>query len=235
MHAIHSDPKRRTLDEVHCAQALQEVGLVPVFIALDTPKRDRDQMHRSVSGLFIPGGGDVNPNRYRQSLHPKTSGINDLLDEIQAESIEEAISEDKPILGTCRGAQLLVVASGGDLYQHLPEAFPEEIHGVSIEEKDASKKIAYHDILIEPGTKAYEIFQTELLKDVNSLHHQGIRNPGNRMKISGLSPMGVVEFIEAEGVFCFGAQCHPNMDKKLMPIFDHFATAIYQRGRKKEK
>lgn len=228
---------KKTPDETECAKVIRSVGLIPVYISLDTSAQERSDLRKSTHGLWIRGGSDVDPGKYGQVHHSKVSGVDTLFDEMQLEEIDKAHNRDeKPVIGICRGVQAMTVATGGRLNQHLPDIVPHEAHGVSVDERDSLKKKAYHDVLIEPGTKAAEIFGTDRLSDVTSLHHQSIQDPGNILIVSGKSPEGIAEIAEhydPQAPFFMGIQFHPELDMREMGekgspkvIFEYFAAAV---------
>lgn len=228
----------KSLDELGCANALLRVGLQPVFTSLYTPIDQRLAIRESAYGLLIPGGPDINPCMYGQVPHSEVTVTreNTLLDELQAEEIEVAhLHRKNPVVGVCRGLQAMAVVSGGGLNQHLPDIVTSETHGVSVEERDSIEKIAPHDVIVSLGTQAHQIYGTELLTDVVSLHHQSVRDLGAWMRVSGKSPAGVVEIAEhsdPDEPFYVGVQYHPDLDERdnMQALFQHFGRAVYTRA-----
>jgi putative glutamine amidotransferase len=144
-----------------------------------------------------------------------------------------AMADRKPILGICRGMQTLAVASGGTLYQHLPDIVEEE-HGIGEGNGyDALVERAKHPITLTPHSHVARIFRS-LEVDMNTGHHQAVATPGNELRITGRSPQGVAEFLEHAdpSYFCIGVQGHPEAqdDATAARLFDAFADATCRTG-----
>jgi putative glutamine amidotransferase len=117
--------------------------------------------------------------------------------------LQGALARDMPVLGICGGQQLLAVALGGTLYQHIPDAIP----GALEHEQKISHYEPGHEVKILPGTRLYEIVGPKML--VNTSHHQAVRAAG-RSVVNALSPDGVIEGVEDPAQkFCIGVQWHP--------------------------
>lgn len=149
-------------------------------------------------GLLLPGGCDVNPARYGKDRIPQET-VDDDLDTLQFDVLAEFLEAGKPVLGICRGHQLLNIAFGGTLIQHLPEA--EKHQSLSSGEDNV------HTIRIAENTFLHKIYGSA--GRVNSSHHQGVEIPGKGLKIAALSEDGVIEGIEHESLPIRGVQFHP--------------------------
>ncbi len=149
-------------------------------------------------GLLLPGGWDVNPCRYGEERIPQDT-VDDELDTIQFDVLERFLAAGKPVLGICRGHQLLNVALGGTLIQHLPTA--ESHMGLPTKEDNIPP------VHILPDSFAYRIYGAECT--VNSSHHQGIGIPGKGLKAVMHSEDGVIEGVEHESLPVWGVQWHP--------------------------
>ena len=149
-------------------------------------------------GLLLPGGCDVNPARYGKSLIPQET-VDDELDALQFAALEDFLKAGKPVLGICRGHQLLNIAFGGTLVQHLPSA---ENH-MSLPSGDDN----VHPVAVEHGSFLYGLYGSAC--PVNSSHHQGIDLPGKGFRIAARSEDGVIEAIEHKSLPVWGIQWHP--------------------------
>ncbi len=149
-------------------------------------------------GLLLPGGWDVNPSRYGKNLIPQET-VDDDLDEIQFAVLESFLDAGKPVLGICRGHQLLNVAFGGTLIQDLPGA---EYHRSLPGGADN-----VHPVSTVPGSFLYPFYGPSCI--VNSSHHQGIDLPAKGFRVVMRSEDGVVEAIEHESLPVWGVQWHP--------------------------
>ena len=149
-------------------------------------------------GLLLPGGCDVNPSRYGKALIPQET-VDDELDSIQFAVLDQFLEAGKPVLGICRGHQLLNVAFGGTLVQHLPDA---QSH-MSLPSGDDN----IHPVRIERGSFLYGLYGSGC--SVNSSHHQGIDIRGKGFRIAARSAGGVIEAIEQDSLPVWGVQWHP--------------------------
>jgi len=149
-------------------------------------------------GLLLPGGWDVNPVRYGKTSIPEET-IDDDLDAVQFPVLESFLKNGKPVLGICRGHQLLNVAFGGKLIQHLPNA---EKHASLPEGGDNA-----HIIRIRADSFLYPLYGAECR--VNSTHHQAIETPGKGLRVTAVSEDGVAEAVEHESLPIWGVQFHP--------------------------
>ena len=173
---------------------------------------------RALDGLVLQGGADVSPESYGEKpLRPEWSGdrIRDLF---EIELIWEFVIQNKPVLGICRGEQLINVACGGTLYQDIAEQFP----GAS-QHRDALLYDGFHhDIKIVEGSRLAELFPDRQLCRVNSIHHQAIRKLGSDLVVEAYGhPDGVIEAIRWLGnCYMAGCQWHPEFQSSTSELLD---------------
>jgi putative glutamine amidotransferase len=157
-----------------------------------------------LDGLIVTGGAfDVDPALYGETETHESVELK--ADRTMAELalLRGALARNMPVLGICGGQQLLAVALGGTLYQHIPDAIP----GALEHEQKISHYEPGHEVKILPGTRLYEIVGPKML--VNTSHHQAVRAAG-RGVVNALSPDGVIEGVEDPAQkFCIGVQWHP--------------------------
>jgi gamma-glutamyl-gamma-aminobutyrate hydrolase PuuD len=164
----------------------------------------------ALDGLLFSGGADLDPDLYEQEAHPETSGVHPRRDRAELALLEAALARDMPVLAVCRGSQVLNVARGGDLVQHLPDVVGDEKH------KHTPGVFADHDVTLEGGTRL-----AELLGDrapVKSHHHQGFGRVGTGLRVSAHAEDGTIEAVEdPEHRFALGVLWHPEAgeDKRL--------------------
>jgi putative glutamine amidotransferase len=209
-------------------------------LVLMVPTVDKDGLlHRSnirladyarhLDGLVLQGGADVSPASYGASpLRPEWAGDR-LRDEYEMELLQEFIEMGKPVLGICRGAQLINVAFGGTLVQDIASQLPDMQPHVS----DAYEKLR-HAVRFEPGGRLAQLYPGAAAALVTSIHHQAIGQLGRGLAVEARAePDGMVEAIRANGPgFVLGVQWHPEFhapgDDALLdcaPILDEFLRA----------
>ena len=184
---------------------------------------------RALDGLVLQGGADVSPSTYGETpLAPQWAGDR-LRDVYEIELVHEFIEAGKPILGICRGAQLINVAFGGTLYQDIPTQLP----GSQVHVTDSYEKHR-HDIRFEPGSGLARLYRGVQKPTVTSIHHQSIKTLGRGLRVEAWSePDGVVEAIRANGKgYVFAVQWHPEFHHpgdaatlNSAPILEEFLEA----------
>lgn len=176
-------------------------GGLPVHLPMDAAPAE---LVDRLDGVVIVGGDDVDPRRYGRAPGPFTVVVDPQRDEFEAALIEAAIDGAVPLLGVCRGAQLLNVVRGGTLHAHLE-------HG----EGESHGSYAYprghrvHDVRTAPGSITQALYGETTR--VNSFHHQAVDAPGRGVVVTGWAPDGIVEAIELEGLPVLGVQWHPEV------------------------
>lgn len=198
--------------------AIQEAGGRAVLLPIDL--RDAaypDEVLRGLDGLIIPGGADVNPDHYGHDPHDALGPTAADLDEVQLALTRAAIAADLPLLGVCRGMQVLNVATGGTLHQHLPDLLDgseehRRIPGTLGVENE-------HDVEVEPGSLAAEAVGGHRTV-TRSHHHQAVDTLGEGLVVTGRAAGdGLIEAIEApQHTFCLGVQWHPEADPESTVI-----------------
>jgi putative glutamine amidotransferase len=153
-------------------------------------------------GLLLSGGNDVDPESYGAERHPETIGTQPERDRGELALLEAALARDMPVLAVCRGSQVLNVARGGDLVQHLPDVLGDERH------KHTPGVFADHEVRIEPSSKVGELVGDRA--PVKSHHHQGYGRIGKGLREVAWADDGTVEALEDPGKrFAVGVLWHP--------------------------
>jgi putative glutamine amidotransferase len=170
---------------------------------------------------MLTGGSDVDPSLYGQPPHP-TTRVKPQRDTAELLLLRAAVAADLPVLGICRGVQLMAVAYGGRLHQHLPDVLGHEGH-----RPVDGPKFGHHPVRLLPGSRAHAILGDEVT--VNSYHHQGVADAG------GLTPVGwcpgdeLIEVLEdPRRTFVLGVQWHPE-DTDDFRVFAAFVEAANAR------
>ena len=213
-------------------RAVDLTGGAPILIPLGLDEQTLRAIFERLDGLLIQGGVDVHPKEYGEAVEPFCGEIDVSRDETELKILRWAFAENKPTLGICRGIQMMNVAAGGSLYQDIPAQLGSPIGHQHV--KGNPYDFHAHSITIDAGSKLANALGTTQI-EVNSLHHQSLKQIPPGFHIVARAPDGVVEAIEADdGYYALGVQFHPewmiNQDARMLGIFDSFVQAI-QRGK----
>ncbi|HEY1521055.1 MAG TPA: gamma-glutamyl-gamma-aminobutyrate hydrolase family protein [Solirubrobacteraceae bacterium] len=204
--------------------AIQRAGGMAVMIPPDGEfEQDPDQMLDLLDGLILAGGNDIDPACYGADRHPETHPLVPERDRAELALATRAVERDLPVLGICRGMQLINVAYGGTLRQHLPEELGHEEH----RRIPGSFVGSEHDVRLAPGSLVARAAGEEL-HATKSHHHQGVAIVGDGLEITGRSTIDdLPEAIEApDRRFMLGVQWHPEADEQSRVV-----AAIVEQAR----
>lgn len=195
-------------------QSVKKAGGTPIILPIISDYETVKNQIEAMDSIIISGGFDVNPLIYGEEPSQKQGFLCPERDEYDLMVIKAAMELNKPILGICRGVQILNAALGGTLYQDLSQ-----IEGCYIKHVQESRPDkAGHSVEIVKGTKLYSILGEKIT--TNSFHHQAIKDLAPGFKVAARSKDGVIEAIEKDEGFVMGIQWHPEMmagkDNKLM-------------------
>lgn len=187
------------------ARGVIEAGGIPVHLPLDL---DPSAVIDRLDGIVLSGGADIAPARYGAPPHPEVTVVEPERDEFEFALLDRALAAKLPVLGICRGLQLLNVQRGGTLEQHVAQ------HS----RYDIAASTTAHEVTFVQGSRLADIYGSEL--SVNSLHHQTVDRLGDGLTITATSADGVVEGIEM-GDSVIAVQWHPEMlpTRSRDPIF----------------
>ena len=186
-------------------QSVTEAGGIPLLLATGI-KNDVGTLVERLDGLLLSGGFDINPLFYGEEPHRELGEVSPGRDDNELELARAFLQADKPILGICRGHQVLNVAQGGTMYQDIHAQIDEV---VLQHVQKARRDHLSHSVKLVEGSEIATIFGTSSIL-VNSFHHQAVKDVGDSLTVCGTSSDGVIEAIVSEKhKFVIGVQWHP--------------------------
>jgi microsomal dipeptidase-like Zn-dependent dipeptidase/gamma-glutamyl-gamma-aminobutyrate hydrolase PuuD len=188
------------------SDAVIRAGGTPVLIPLTDDTAVLDRILSQIDGLVLSGGGDVHASFYNEELHPSVESCDLERDRYDLYLAQKAVEKQMPVLGICRGHQVLNVAFGGSLIQDIPSQMPDSKINHSQSE---AREIGTHNISVLSESKLYNILGTKELA-VNSFHHQAVNAVAENFAVAAVAADGLTEAIEStEGKAALGVQWHP--------------------------
>ena len=202
------------------ANAVFKAGGTPVILPLVKDRASADLLLSRLDGLIMSGGEDLDPSYYGEEVLNESVGINAVRDTSDFLLVQAALDCGKPIMGICRGHQLVNVALGGSLYQDIPAQ-------IGTEHRQRVSGVPAHNVGLAPGSRL-----RMLLGDVDSVatnthHHQAVKDPAPGIIVTARTADGVAEAFEGPGVFC--VQFHPEAliaagHDEFLPLFEAFVN-----------
>ena len=218
MPRMSTDPEP-TVAQTKYMESLARAGAGMRWVELNDPEQ-AVQDALTCDGLLLPGGGDMDPKFYGQARIPACGEPNLLRDAAEPLLLRAFLAADKPVLGICRGIQVMNAVLGGDLYQDIKpfEHLPHNDHWAKV-----------HTVTVRRGTLLSHILGQDTVL-VNSQHHQAVDRVAPGFTLAALSEDGIVEAIEKPAArFCLGVQWHPewlsDADPAMQGLFDAFVNA----------
>jgi len=208
---LEVDRSLTTLDRAYIG-AVTDAGGAAVVLPVQPPGNARSTLS-SVDALVLSGGGDVAPERYGATRHPAVAGVDESRDAWEVALIAQARACDLPILAICRGHQILNVALGGTLIQHLPahEGSEANPHLVPSRFDEGA-----HHVEVVPGSRMAKVLDTDRV-DVNTLHHQAIDRVADDLVVVARDQHGLIEGVEHPDQPILGVQWHPELITHVAP------------------
>ena len=187
--------------------ALQQAGGLPVMLPMTDDPADLSQLLEGMDGLLLTGGADVDPALYGEGRLPATRPVFRDLDDFELALVCLALERDVPTLGICRGMQVINVALGGTLIQDLPTQHP----GGHLHAQETPPNEPSHSVSVRRNTLLHQLAGAEVM-DVNSKHHQAVRDVAPGLVVSARSDDGVIEAVEmpTRRYLC-AVQWHPEL------------------------
>jgi putative glutamine amidotransferase len=206
--------------------AVREAGGIPVILPYSPDTKVIEKLAERIDGLLITGGNfDINPVLYGEDPIDEIGELNNKRTTFEMEIARIALRTDMSVLGICGGEQLLNVAGGGSLYQDIET----QVKGASSHQQKIPKSETHHSVIIEPDTKLHSILECETI-EVNSTHHQSIKEVGKGFVPNAKAHDGIVEGIESDSHrFILGVQWHPESlyqkEKRFKSLFEAFVKS----------
>jgi putative glutamine amidotransferase len=213
-------------------EAVRRAGGIPVL--LPHGELYQDELLNLLDGVILTGGGDVDPSHYEGSAHEALEDVDPERDASEINLAQLIVASKLPALHICRGAQVLNVALGGTLIEHLPDEMGDEI-----EHRTTPPGYTYHSVTIETGSRLAAIVgQTEVTS--NSWHHQAVRQLAPGLKAVAFAPDGTIEAVEMPNhPWLVAVQWHPESlaaaDPAHQRIFDALVEAAARQARQRRK
>ena len=211
-------------------EAVLKGGGIPILIPVNDPG-DAEEIVQHLDGILFSGGEDVHPIFYGESPLINLGTVSPERDRWELELFKAARKKKLPLLGICRGCQVMNVALGGTLYQDIDSQILKANghHPVGIKGEEI-----YHFIDIDPTSELYQIFITEKL-GINSFHHQSVKKLGEGLIVSALSEDGVIEAYESfemENNYIMGIQWHPEIMRSRYERFHNLFESFIAKCKK---
>lgn len=211
--------------------AVALAGGAPTLIPLldDEPEALR-AVYEACDGILIPGGVDVDPTLFGEEPHPKLGRIDGARDRVEMQVTRWAIEDRKPLLGLCRGLQVINVTMGGTLWQDLEDQLPNAIKHDYFPTYGFERDHLAHEVALIKGSRLRHLMELDRIR-VNSMHHQGIKTLAPSLVASAVAPDGLIEAVETSVAdhFMVGVQWHPEVFEMTDPhtrhVFREFINA----------
>lgn len=194
---------RHTIGDDYVSGVVQAGG-IPLAIPSNIAKSSLNDLVRKIDGLLLSGGDDVNPLLFNEEPHVNMGEVDPYRDELELEVTKIALESKKPILGICRGMQVINIVSGGGIIQDIPS----QISGAIGHKQRGPRFFLSHKVSIQEGTLLHNLFRT-IEESVNSFHHQAIDELGDDLIVNCLSKDGIIEGIESKDGKILAVQWHP--------------------------
>lgn len=221
---ILAGTKRQYVSDAYI-QSILYAGGVPILLPIITDQAAIVDQIAAVDGLLLSGGGDIQPQLFAEEPVPELGAVLPERDTHELALVKLAFAADKPLLGICRGCQVLNVALGGSIHQHLS--------GVKVQHDQQSPgDYAGHTVILENGSRLSGLWGDTVM--TNSFHHQAIKAVAPGLKATAKAKDGVIEAVEhAAAAFAIGVQWHPELMLEKHPaMLDLFKAFVSIAKRK---
>jgi len=209
------------------AEAIVKAGGLPLLVPIEYPLGQVFDLFERIDGLLLSGGGDIDIQAFNGDPHPAVSDVSIERDQLEFALLKGALQAQKPVLGICRGIQVINVALGGTLYTHIPDQFDSKLEHSTSDEK--GRGFLAHEIDLESNSKLGKIIGQSHFA-VNSFHHQAIQRLAADLVVTAHASDGLIEAVEIPGdaFTLIGVQWHPEclLDLQIqLELFKAFVAA----------
>ncbi|MEJ2750254.1 MAG: gamma-glutamyl-gamma-aminobutyrate hydrolase family protein [Anaerolineae bacterium] len=213
-------------------ESIVAAGGLPVLIPLGLGDGELTEILTRVDGILLPGGGDIDPSVYGAEAHETMYGIDPDRDRVEIIVARQAVQRRKPLLAICRGHQVLNVALGGTLWEDVKAFMPQAIRHDHF--RGFPRNYIAHSVTAVPDSQIAHLMGKTVI-NVNSLHHQGVRDLAPELRATAVSPDGLVEGTEIPGhPFAVSVQWHPENlihdDPAMLSLFKGLVDAAMKNG-----
>ena len=203
---------------------ISEVGGIPIMLPLTSDADDIKELLSKVQGILFTGGHDVNPAIYNEAPINQTVSFCKERDAMESEVLKQVLEIDMPLLGICRGIQFINAYLGGTLYQDIPTQFTSKLNHHQSPPYDKP----VHKVIIKENSRLFSLLKKKSL-EVNSYHHQAVKDLAPGLSVMSLAEDGLIEAIEIKDKkFAWAFQWHPEFsyvtDEDSLKIFKEFVS-----------
>lgn len=210
-------------------RAITAAGGVPVVLPLEAPREDFRQLVEALDGFLFTGGPDIHPFLFGEQTLAHCGNVSPARDEAELALLSLVMSARKPLLGICRGIQTINIGLGGTIYQDIPSQLQKSSSFPIAHQQPFYYHLPAHRVDIQPDTQLFRIAKAPIIQ-VNSMHHQSVKDVAPGLVVSGYAPDGVIEAIEKPDYpYLLAVQWHPEYlwekDPVAQNIFKAFVDA----------
>ncbi len=220
--------------------ALASVGGVPCMVPLlEEESASLASLYERLDGVLLAGGVDIDPASYGRERHELCGRTDPARDRVEIQLTRWAMAQGKPVLGVCRGVQVINVAAGGSLHQDSAACCNGSIKHDYFPTQGYARERLSHEVILEPGSRLEQLFAAQRIR-VNSMHHQVVDALGSGLVVTARAPDGLIEGVEGTGEsFLIGVQWHPEVllasDAGTRRLFEAFVQAAEEYAARSQR